>query len=90
MKPALLIIDVLQDFFRGGRLAEHRARLVAATNELADPCRDRNVPVIWVRQEFKADLARLHCEGDRVTCPNHFHSESADVRFSALGSSKTW
>jgi nicotinamidase-related amidase len=38
-------------------LAEQRARLVAAANELTDAARSAGRPVIWVRQEFRPDLA---------------------------------
>jgi len=57
MKKALLIIDLLQDFFKEGRLAEHRQKLATNVNELVDVAHKQNVPVIWVRQEFKADLS---------------------------------
>jgi len=57
MKPALLIIDVLQEFFDTGRLEEHRGNLVAYINELIDFAREKEIPIIWVRQEFKEDLS---------------------------------
>ena len=54
---ALLIIDMLNDFFRQhAHLAEQRARLVAATNALAGAFREHGQPVFWVRQEFAPDL----------------------------------
>jgi nicotinamidase-related amidase len=54
---ALLIIDVLVDFFeRVPELSAQRARLVAATNQLTAAARDAGQPVIWVRQEFRPDL----------------------------------
>lgn len=57
MKKALLIIELLQDFFKEGLLAEHRERLVASVNELVDAAHEQGVPVIWIRQEYKADLS---------------------------------
>ena len=57
MKLALLIIDLLQDFFKEGLLAMHRERLVSLVNQLVDTAHRQNIPVIWVRQEYKADLS---------------------------------
>lgn len=55
---ALLIVDMLVDFFeRSPELAAHRARLAAATNQLADAVRRAGGPVIWGRQEFRPDLS---------------------------------
>lgn len=56
-RMALLIIDMLNDFFRQhGHLAEQRPRLVAAINTLAEAFRHHSQPVFWVRQEFAPDL----------------------------------
>ena len=56
-RMALLIIDMLNDFFRQhARLAEQRPRLVAAVNALAEAFREHGQPVFWVRQEFAPDL----------------------------------
>jgi nicotinamidase-related amidase len=56
-KVALLIIDMLNDFFRQhARLAEQRTHLVASINTLVEAFRHHNQPVIWVRQEFAPDL----------------------------------
>lgn len=57
MKKALLIIDLLQDFFKEGLLAEHRQKLATSVNELVDVAHKLNIPVIWVRQEYKTDLS---------------------------------
>ena len=51
------MIDLLQDFFQDGLLAEHRASLANATNELVDAAHAASIPVIWIRQEYKADLS---------------------------------
>ena len=54
---ALLVIDMLNDFFdQHANLAARRADLVASINELVDACRQHGQPVLWVRQEFAPDL----------------------------------
>ena len=53
---ALLIIDMLNDFLDRWDDGE-RAGLVERTNELVAIARERGIPIIWVRQEFKADLS---------------------------------
>ena len=56
-RTALLIIDMLNDFFqRHAHLADQRPRLVASVNALAEAFRRHGQPVIWVRQEFAPDL----------------------------------
>lgn len=55
--PALLIIDLQEDFFTDGLLFDRRQKLVSNVNELVDEAHTQGVPVIWVRQEFKKDLA---------------------------------
>lgn len=56
-RMTLLIIDMLNDFFRQHvRLAEQRSRLVASINMLAGSFRSHDQPVLWVRQEFAPDL----------------------------------
>ena len=54
---ALLVIDMLEDFFREGFLKDIRAEITQSINKLVFECRSRDVPVIWVRQEFKEDLS---------------------------------
>lgn len=55
---ALLVIDMLADFFeRQPVLAAQRKRLVRSINHLARVFRSLGQPVIWVRQEFNADLS---------------------------------
>ncbi|MFN8573902.1 MAG: cysteine hydrolase [Gemmatimonadaceae bacterium] len=56
-RPALLVIDVLNDLFLEPPLSAQRDRLTSGINELASIFRERGHPVIWVRQEFKADLS---------------------------------
>ena len=55
-KTAILIIDVLNDYFTTGLLKERRAALVANINQMAHEGRESGCPVIWVRQEFAPDL----------------------------------
>jgi nicotinamidase-related amidase len=57
MKKALLIIDLQNDFFKEGLLAEHRQKLATSVNKLVDVAHEENIPVIWVRQEYNADLS---------------------------------
>jgi nicotinamidase-related amidase len=55
---ALIVIDMLADFFtRQPTLAAQRLQLAASINRLSSNLRQRGHPVIWVRQEFKADLS---------------------------------
>ena len=54
----LVVIDMLVDFFeRSPALADRRHGLATSINDLAARFRSAGVPVIWVRQEFKADLS---------------------------------
>ncbi|MEM9387819.1 MAG: cysteine hydrolase [Pseudomonadota bacterium] len=52
----LLVVDMQEDFFLHERLANHRSMLTQRTNELAGICRAAECQVIWVKQEFAADL----------------------------------
>lgn len=59
----LLVIDMLNDFFRGNAvLAAQRGRLVAAVNRLAAAFRRHRQPIVWVRQEFAPDLSDAFLE----------------------------
>ena len=57
MKAAILLIDLLEDFFRDGRLKENRSTLVSHVNSLISDGRAHHIPIIWVRQVFKANLS---------------------------------
>jgi nicotinamidase-related amidase len=61
-KPVLLIIDMLNDFFKEGPLAERQADLVRSINDLVNMFRKGNLPIIWVRQEFEPDLSDAFLE----------------------------
>jgi nicotinamidase-related amidase len=55
MKFALLIIDLQKDCFKGNDLENRKDNIVAKVNQLVDDFRAKDLPVIWVRQEFKED-----------------------------------
>ncbi len=58
MHPAIIVIDMLNDFFdRNKYLASKRMNLCNKINELVDFGRENDIPIIWVRQEFKPDLS---------------------------------
>jgi maleamate amidohydrolase len=57
MATAILIIDMLNDFFLEGRLKEHKEELCKNIMMLVDWGRANHCKIIWVRQEFKPDLS---------------------------------
>ncbi|MEM7017899.1 MAG: isochorismatase family cysteine hydrolase [Pseudomonadota bacterium] len=57
MNTAIIIIDMLEDFFRDGPLLDIRSELTAQINRLTRWGRAKNLPVIWIRQAFKEDLS---------------------------------
>lgn len=70
-KSALLVIDVLNDFFHDQPLSGRRSGLVSSINQLVRWFRDNRQPIIWIRQEFKPDLSdaflEMRKQGIRVT-----------------------
>ncbi len=60
-KPALLVIDMLNDFLDRWDPV-HRGQLVCAINELVQIMRNASRPIIWVRQEFEPDLSDAFLE----------------------------
>ena len=56
-RPAIFVIDMLNDCFGHAELKRLRASLCASINQLTDIARTKGFPVIWVRQEFEADLS---------------------------------
>lgn len=68
--PALLVIDLLNDFLDSWPAAA-RDRLLRSTSELIALIRNSNHPVIWVRQEFEPDLhdafAEMRAKAIRIT-----------------------
>jgi len=65
-KPALLIIDMQNDFVDPNtRLYSRKAKsLIPTINELTRTARDNKVPVIWVIQEHRRQLVDFGREGD--------------------------
>jgi hypothetical protein len=61
-KPALLIIDMLNDSFRNKGLNAKRNELCDSINQLLSFAREKQFHIIWVRQEFKADLSDAFLE----------------------------
>ena len=57
MKAAILLIDLLEDYFQDGHLKANRSTLVSHINALTSVGRASHLPIIWVRQAFKADLS---------------------------------
>jgi nicotinamidase-related amidase len=69
-RPALIVIDMLNDFLQAW--APHaKRRLIQATNELVAILRSHQRPVIWVRQEFRQDLQdafpEMRAKGIQIT-----------------------
>lgn len=59
---ALIVVDLLQDFFDAdlwpdSLIPRVRETLVKSTNELVALCRRKQIPIIWFKQAFKADLS---------------------------------
>ncbi len=69
-KPALIVIDMLNDFLARWPL-ESRQRLTHSINDLAGIMREFGRPVLWVRQEFEPDLQdafpEMKAKGIRTT-----------------------
>lgn len=57
MKPVIVIIDMQNDFFRKERLLEQKELLIKNINELIHLAHEHKVPIIWIRQVWKADLS---------------------------------
>ncbi len=56
-RPAIFVIDMLNDCFGHAELQRLRPSLCAAINTLTALARAAGHPVIWVRQEFEPDLS---------------------------------
>jgi nicotinamidase-related amidase len=69
-RPVLIVIDMLNDYL-GTWEKGKRQRLTQSINELVGLMRGASKPVIWVRQEFEADLhdafLEMKAKGIRVT-----------------------
>ena len=71
MRTAVIVIDMLVDYFRNPPLRDVRAPLVAAINRLTASARSQGWPIIWIRQEFRSDLQdaflAMRKKGIRIT-----------------------
>ena len=56
-RTAVLVIDMLVDYFADSPLSNRKDDLVTNINSLVNGARSHRFPVIWVRQEFAADLS---------------------------------
>ena len=56
-RPAVFIIDMLNDCFGHAELQRLRHSLCASINDLTHWARANGCPVIWVRQEYEPDLS---------------------------------
>ncbi|MBB5276733.1 nicotinamidase-related amidase [Rhizobium rosettiformans] len=61
MKPCLLIIDLQNDFLASLDTSVVTS-LVANTNHLVRTFRAETLPIVWIRQEFRADLSDAFLE----------------------------
>jgi len=58
MRYAMIIIDMLNDFFeKDSRLNKLKKTLCKNSNDLIRFARKKKIPVIFIRQEFKPDLS---------------------------------
>jgi nicotinamidase-related amidase len=55
MQPALVLVDLQQDFLARRGLEPAAQAIVATTARLLDGCRDRGVPVVHVQTVIRAD-----------------------------------
>jgi nicotinamidase-related amidase len=69
-RPALIVIDMLNDFLEKWAPAR-RQELVRSINELVELMRQLGHPIIWIRQEFEPDLRdafpEMKDKGIRIT-----------------------
>lgn len=61
MKPCLLIIDIQNDFIASLDTSVVQA-LIDNTNQLIRAFREGALPIVWIRQEFRADLSDAFLE----------------------------
>ena len=70
-RSALIVIDVLNEFFERPPLSERREAVARNINQLVRLFREHHHPIIWVRQEFRPDLSDAFLDmrktGVRVT-----------------------
>lgn len=56
-RPAIFVIDMLNDCFGHAELQRLRPSLCSSINALTAMARASGCPVVWVRQEFEPDLS---------------------------------
>ena len=56
-RPAVFVLDMLNDCFGHAELDRIRTELCASINQLTAFARANGFPVIWGRQEFESDLS---------------------------------
>src|SRR4051812_46203738 len=56
-RPAVFVVDMLNDCFGHTELDRMRGALCSSINQLTTFARRNGLPVIWVRQEFEPDLS---------------------------------
>jgi nicotinamidase-related amidase len=56
-RPAIFVIDMLNDCFGHAELDRMRVALCSSINQLTTFARQNGLPVIWIRQEFEPDLS---------------------------------
>jgi maleamate amidohydrolase len=56
-RPVVFVIDMLNDCFGHAELDRMRPALCTSINHLTALARAKGFPVVWVRQEFEADLS---------------------------------
>lgn len=54
---AILVVDMVGDMFSHETLSRQRSSLVSAINALTEAGREAGYLVVWIRQEFEADLS---------------------------------
>ena len=65
-RPALFVIDMLNDCFGHAELQRLRPSLCSSINTLTAMARATGCPVIWVRQEFEPDLSDVMLDMKRL------------------------
>ncbi|MBT7903526.1 cysteine hydrolase [Candidatus Woesearchaeota archaeon] len=57
MKSAILVIDMLSDFFLDKPMLNEKESLVKNINSLTKTARSKQIPIFFIRQEFLPDLS---------------------------------
>jgi len=82
MKPLTLIIDMQNDFFKEEPLKGTKEKITKNINDLILDARNKHIPIIWIKQEHKADLsdANLHTKktNRKITIRGTFGAQILD------------